>query len=147
MAITKIDGKDSLLLFLDLTYVSGSPSYDGVVCLTNVSYGVTNNAVDANSKCGPDKRPGTQDFPLDFEGQYNITPGVGELSGTDLYDAAKNQTTVAFKIAQATPAQGSPVIEGIGFISDFQTDSPEDAVVTFTGSIAVQGIPDQTVTP
>ncbi len=65
MAERKISGND-VLLFID---PAGGTTWELVICLTSQSLTRATSEIDAKSKCGPDKSPGSQEINVDFEGQ------------------------------------------------------------------------------
>ena len=142
MAERKVSGKD-VLLYIDPL---GGTSYDTVVCLTSQSFSSDTNVVDANSKCGPDQLPGTQNESIDFEGQQLIDPNTGKVSGADLYDLKQAQTTIGWKIAVASPTTGDVVKSGKGFISSISEDYGLEDPATFSGTITIKGLATQTIT-
>lgn len=142
MAERKISGSDMLLL-LDLT---GGTTYELVVCLTGQGFTLANNEIDAKSKCGPDKLPGTQDFAVSFDGQLILSPDALRLGFADLLQAALAKTTVGWKYGPMVPVSGDVVLSGTAFISKFDSTSGQDEPSTFTASLGIYGTPTVTVT-
>lgn len=112
MAEHKINGTD-WLLFMGLD----SNTYNTVVCLTSQTVSRTTAEIDAKSKCGPDKLPGTQDNGVSFEGQVMADPSTGRISTDDIDDYWRNKTTVYWKVGKAVPVLGDVTYYGTGFIS------------------------------
>lgn len=142
MAERKVVGTD-VLLFLDL---AGGTAYDLVVCLTNNTYNATVQEIDAKSKCGPDKLPGTVSFEASFEGQIIIDPAPDRVGIAALYTALTGKTTVGWKIGKVTPVTGDTTYTGTAFISKLDQSFGEDAPSTFSASLGIYGSPVQTVT-
>lgn len=134
MAEHKINGTD-WLLFMGLD----SNTYNTVVCLTSQTVSRTTAEIDAKSKCGPDKLPGTQDNGVSFEGQVMADPSTGRISTDDIDDYWRNKTTVYWKVGKAVPVLGDITYYGTGFISKLDEVGAQDAVVTFSGAIGVYG--------
>lgn len=139
----KISGS-TMLLFIDPT---GGTTYVPAICLTSQSFSLANNEIDAKTKCGPDKLPGTQDFNVDFEGQLILSPTGSSLGYMDLVTLALNKTTIGWKYGPAVPVEGDVVITGSGFLSKFDSTSGQDEPSTFSSSIGVYGSPVFTETP
>lgn len=135
MAEHKVNGTD-VLLFLS----TDGLTYNTVVCLTSETVSRTTNAIDAKSKCGPDKIPGTQDNSITFEGQIMADPSSGTISTDDIDDYWRNKTTVYFRVGKATPAIGDVTYSGTCFISKLDEVFAQDAVGTFSGELGIYGI-------
>lgn len=134
MAEHKVSGND-VLLFIGTNGVT----YNTVVCLTSNSVTRATNIIDAKSKCGPDKLPGTQDNEIAFEGQLMADPSGGRISIDDLDDYWRNITTIYWKMGKVTPLVGDITYSGTGFISKLDEVAAQDAPVTFSGSISPYG--------
>lgn len=139
MAEHKINGTD-VLLFIGLD----GNTYETVICLTSQSVTRTTNAIDAKSKCGPDKIPGTQDNGVTFEGQIMADPASGYTSTDELDDHWRNKTTVYWKVGKAVPITGDVTYYGTGFIAKLDETFAQDAVATFAGEIGVYGLISKT---
>jgi len=139
MAEHKINGTD-VLLFIGLD----GNTYETVVCLTSESVTRTTNEIDAKSKCGPDKLPGTQDNQVTFEGQVMADPDSGKTSTDELDDHWREKTTVYFKVGKAVPIVGDVTYYGTGFISKLNEVFAQDAVATFSGAISPYGLISKT---
>lgn len=139
----KISGS-TMLLFIDPL---GGTNYVPAICLTSQSFSLVNNEIDAKSKCGPDKLPGTQDFNVDFEGQLILSPTGSALGYFDLLTLALNKTTIGWKYGPAVPASGDVVLTGTGFLSKFDSTSGQDEASTFSSGIGVYGTPAIVETP
>ena len=134
MAEHKINGTD-VLLFVG----TDGLTYPTVVCLTSQTVSRTTNEIDAKSKCGPDKLPGTKDNGVSFEGQIMADPSAGRVSTDDLDDYWRNATTIYWKVGKAVPVTGDVTYSGTGFISKLDEVFAQDAVATFSGAIGVYG--------
>ena len=139
MAEHKINGTD-VLLFISLD----GNTYETVICLTSQSVTRTTNAIDAKSKCGPDKIPGTQDNGVTFEGQIMADPASGYTSTDELDDHWRNKTTIYWKVGKAVPITGDVTYYGTGFIAKLDETFAQDAVATFAGEIGVYGLISKT---
>ena len=116
-------------------------TYSTVVCLTAQAITRATNIIDAKTKCGPDKLPGTQEFGVTFEGQSMYDPAGGTLSIDDLDDWQKNKTTVHWRMGKVSPAIGDVTYFGTGFIAQLDESYAMDTPSTFSGSIGVYGTP------
>lgn len=134
MAEHKINGTD-WLLFVGLDGIT----YNTVICLTSQTVTRTTSEIDAKSKCGPDKLPGTQDNGVSFEGQVMADPTSGSISTDDLDDYWRNKTTIYWKVGKSVPVVGDVTYSGTGFISELTEVGAQDAVLTFSGAIGVYG--------
>lgn len=134
MAEHKVSGND-VLLFIGTDGIT----YNTVVCLTSNSVTRTTNIIDAKSKCGPDKLPGTQDNGVSFEGQLMADPSGGRTSVDELDDYWRNITTIYWKVGKAVPIVGDITYSGTGFISKLDETAAQDTPVTFSGEIGVYG--------
>lgn len=143
MAEHKISGND-VLLFIDASGTPPYTNYNLVVCLTSQTLTRTTNEIDAKSKCGPDKQPGTQDNGITFDGQIIYDPAAGRISDDDLDDAWRNKTTIGFKMGKAVPAIGDVTYFGTGFISKLDNTYGEDAPSLFSGAIGPYGLINKT---
>lgn len=143
MAERKINPKDTLL-FIDPL---GGTAYDTVVCLTGIEFGITNNEVDADSFCGPDKVPGTQEYSSSFDGLILADPDTGKISAAEIFELAKQRTVFSFKIAPAVPVEGDMVKTGLAFFSEYTETFSNDAVAAFTATLGIKGSVTQVVTP
>lgn len=135
MAEHKINGTD-VLLFLSRDGVT----YSTVVCLTSETVTRTTNEIDAKSKCGPDKLPGTQDNNISFEGQVMADPSTGRVSTDEIDDMWRDKTTVYYRVGKASPIIGDVTYSGTGFISALEEVFAQDAVATFTGTLSPYGL-------
>ena len=142
MAERKVSGVD-ILLFID---PAGGTTYSTVVCLTSQSVDLTTNQIDAKTKCGPDKLPGTQDQNVTFEGVTMIDPDALKISTASLFTLWKDQTTIGWKIGPATPVTDDIVYSGTGFIAALGMTWGMDESATFTGELGVIGDITQTIT-
>lgn len=143
MAERKINAK-TVLLFIDPL---GGTAYSTVVCVTNIDFGITNNEVDADSFCGPDKIPGTQEYSSSFDAQILLDPNTGKISADEIFTLAQNRTTFSFKISPAVPVAGDIVKTGQAFFSEYSENYSTDSVATFTATLGVKGAVTQTVEP
>jgi predicted secreted protein len=141
MAEARIGAENPMLLFID---TAGGTDYNTVVCLTQVTDGISVDETDTSSACGPNKSPGNVTISIGAEAYYLTDPDSGKVSGVDLYPIALAKTTVGFKIAQATPQVGSRIMEGQAFISSLDSTYAYDTDATFSLSLGVIGTPTVT---
>jgi len=134
MAERKISGND-VLLFIGTDGIT----YETVVCLTSQSITRATSEIEANTKCGPDKLPGTQTNAVSFEGQIMLDPDAGTTSTDQLDDYWRNKTNIYWKLGEVDPTIGSVTYYGTGFISSLDEVYAQDAPSTFSGSIAPSG--------
>ena len=139
MAERKISGND-ILLFLGTDGIT----YDTVVCLTSQAITRATSEIEANTKCGPDKLPGTQTNAITFEGQIMLDPDSGKISTDDLDDFWRNKTNIYWKLGEVSPTFGSVTYYGTGFIASLDETFAQDAPSTFSGSIAPSGLISKT---
>ena len=142
MAQHKISGNDYLLLISD----DGGTTYDTVVCLTSNSITRSTNTIDANTKCGPDKLPGTQSNGVTFEGQIMLDPSGSTVSLDVLEDSWSAIDTIYWKMAPVSPVTGDITYTGTGFISKLDEVFAQDAPGTFSDKIGVYGTITKAVT-
>lgn len=128
-----ISGRD-ILLMVDLT---GGTTYKTVICLTNNSLGITVEQIESITKCGSKKLPGNASYSVTFDGELMVEPGVGKTSAAELFVAAKNKTTVGFKVAPATPVAGDPVYTGTAFIASLEQTFDVGSPASFTGELGI----------
>ena len=139
MAEHKVSG-DDVFLFIG---TNGSV-YDSIVCLTSESVTRTTNIIDAKTKCGPDKLPGTQENGVTFEGQSMYDPSAGRASTDQLDDYWRNKVTIYWKVGKITPAIGDVTYLGTGFIAQLDETFAQDTPSTFSGAIGVYGLIQKT---
>ncbi len=139
MAQHKVSG-DDMLIFIG----TDGLNYETVICLTSQSITRTTTEIDAKTKCGPDKLPGTQENTIAFEGQSMYDPDATFTSIDQLVDYWMYKTNIFFKYGKAEPAEGDVVYFGEGFISQMNEDSAMDAPTTFSGAIGVSGLIQKT---
>jgi hypothetical protein len=132
MATHKLSGDDVILMISN-----DGVSYDTMVCLTSNGITRATNEIDAKTKCGPDKLPGTQEITVNFEGQ--IVYDSGDVSLEDLFTYWENKTTIYWKMGPASPQTGDITFSGSGFISALDDTYAMDSPGTFSGSIGVYG--------
>lgn len=142
MAERKVNGKD-ILLFID---PAGGTAYKYVVCLTSNSKKVTTSTIDAASKCGPDSSPGATTVTVDFAGQVVVGNDTTQrISEAQLWKLAVNGTQIGWKQGPAIPVDGDVIYSGKGFISDLGDTYDLTSGGTFTGTLAISGIPEQDI--
>jgi len=141
MAERKLSG-DDYLLFID---PAGGASYELIVCLTEQQFNRATTEIDAKSKCGPDKLPGTQTIELTFSGQVMLDPSGSTLSEADLHGLWSSSSTIGWKLGVASPTIGDVSYSGTGFISKLDSSYGMDNPATFSGSIGVYGTATQTI--
>ena len=142
MAEKKVSGND-MLLFID---PAGGTSYKLVICQTGGGLSRSTSVIDAKSKCGPDKSPGTQEVSITMEGQILTDPDTGEVSEADLHDLWANKTTVGWKYSKATTVTDDVTYSGTGFISKLDATYGQDNVATFNVELQPYGTVTKTVT-
>jgi predicted secreted protein len=143
MAARKMVGKDNVLLIDP----AGASTYKTVLCLTENSFKIANDIIDAKSKCGADKVPGAQSFEVSCSGFLHVASGATELDAGDLYTLASAQTTIGWKIGKATPVADDVAWSGTAFIANFDANFPLDGPATFSMTLGVYGTPTQNITP
>lgn len=126
--------------------VLNGTAYDLVMCLTNQSIGITNDEIDAATKCGPDTSIGKQKSNVSFEGEIIITPTVDTIGAAILWGLVQNKTLFSWKYGPATAVTGDIVRFASGYLSEYTESAPTDGNVTFSCKVAVSGTITQTVT-
>lgn len=140
----KVDA-NTQFLFID---PAGGTDYSSLVCLTSFKFPRKVNVINADSMCGPDKRPGQLDFgDITFDGQTFLIPDTGKISSVDLDALLVNKTTIGWKIAPAVTTPGSESWYGSGFISGLDNNYSLDKVGEFSGSLGVYGVPVHVIEP
>ena len=116
--------------------------YKEVVCSTELSYGVSNAEIEANSKCGPDKLPGQQSWTLSGGGYaLEDAAGTGTVSFREMRNWAADKTELAFYI---TDSYTSPTVigeEGDCTIGSLEWTGNADEAASFTFELLVSGTP------
>lgn len=144
MAERKLTAND-YLLFID---PAGGTSYKLIICQTDGGIDRTTSVIDAKSKCGPDKSPGTQDITITMSGQIMWDADTGEASEGDLHSLWANKTTVGWKWSKAgTLATDDVSYSGTGFISKLSAKFSQDNPGTFDLELSPYGTITQTITP
>lgn len=139
MATHKLSGDDVVLMI-----GTSAGSEDTIVCLTSNGITRATNEIDAKTKCGPDKLPGTQEITVNFEGQ--IVYDSADVSLEDLFTWWESKTTIYWKMGPASPVTGDITFSGSGFISALDDTYAMDSPGTFSGSIGVYGNMSMNVT-
>lgn len=121
-------------------------NYILIVCLLSNSLERTSAEIDASSKCGPATLAGTQTIKVPFEFQDILDTANGEISEDALHPLWENRTTVSWKYGKFTPAAGDVTYTGLGYITQLNTTSGKDAVVTTSAVLSVTGAATQTRT-
>lgn len=121
-------------------------NYYLVVCLTSNSLERTSNEIDAGSKCGPATIPGSQTIKIPFEFQDVLDANNGEISEEVLHPLWQNKTPISWKFGRLIPDEGDVTYTGTGYITQLNTTSGNDALVTTTASLSVNGDITQTRT-
>ena len=132
MAEHKISGNDMLLMLS-----TDGTTFSTIVCLTSNGITRATAEIDAKTKCGPDKLPGSQDVALSFEGQVMLDTANSSLE--DLYTYWSNKTTIFWKMGPVSPSTGDITWSGTGFISKLDDTYAQDAPGTFSGAIGIYG--------
>lgn len=140
MAERKVIGSDQLF-FID---PAGGTTYSLVVCLTSQSFSIVNNLIDAKSKCGADKLPGTQEFSAAFEGQVIMEAGTLRVGAFDLITLCLNKTTIGWKMGPASPVTGDVIKSGTAFLSKYDETAGQDDPATFSCELGIYGTPTVT---
>lgn len=143
MAARKMVGKDNVLLIDPV----GGVTYQTVLCLTENSFEIANDIIDAKTKCGADNIPGAQSFVVSCAGQLMVDGGATELDAAELYGLASAVTTIGWKIGKVTPASKDVSWAGTGFLANLKMSFPQDGPATFTCDLGIYGTPTITVTP
>ncbi len=111
-------------------------NYRLIVCLTSNSFDRTSNQIDASSKCGPATIPGAQTISVPFEFQDILDTDNGEISEDVLHPLWQNRTIVGWKFGKITPGEGDVTYTGLGYITQLNTTSPNDGIVTTSGILS-----------
>lgn len=138
MAEHKLNGTD-VLLFMSRDNIT----FNTVICTTSATFSGTTNIIDAKTKCGPDKLPGTQDFTLTAEGQVMEDPAGATISTDELDDYLKTKQTIYWRLGKATPAIGDETHSGTGFVAKLERVYAQDTPATFSLEIGIYGVPSK----
>lgn len=139
MAEHKLNGTDVLLMIS-----RDNITFNNVICTTSAEFTGQTNIIDAKTKCGPDKLPGTQDYSLTAEGQIMEDPATGTISTDELDDFQKTKQTIYWKLGKAVPAIGDETHYGTGFVANLTRTYAQDAPATFSVEIGIYGVPSKT---
>lgn len=121
-------------------------NYTLLVCLLSNALERTSAEIDASSKCGPATLPGTQTIKIPFELQNMLDTANGEISEYNLHSLWENRTVVTWKFGKLIPAAGDETYTGSGYITQLNTTSAKDGVVTTSVVLSVTGNATQTRT-
>lgn len=121
-------------------------NYTLIVCLLSNSLERTSSEIDASSKCGPATLAGTQTIKVPFEFQDILDTANGEISEEALHPLWEDRTLITWKFGKMTPGEGDVTYTGSGYITQLNTTSGKDAVVTTSGVLSVSGSITQTRT-
>jgi len=135
-------GKDYVLA-ID---VFAGTNWDLIVCLLSNGLERTSNEIEAGSKCGPATIPGTLTAKVPFEFQDVLDAANDEISEEVLHPLWQNKTYISWKFGKITPAAGDVTYTGFGYITQLNTTSPNDGLVSTTATLAVSGNMVQTRT-
>lgn len=142
MAYRKVTGSD-ILFSIDL---AGGTAYSLVMCLTGQTLAITNNIIDAATKCGPDSRAGKQDQNLSIEGQMILSPDSLQMGIAAMFTASQAKTEFSWTMGPATPVTGDVTYTGRGFFGELSQSFPDADNATFSATIGIVGTIVQTVT-
>lgn len=117
----------------------GGSNYHLVVCLTSNSLERTSNEIDASSKCGPATLPGAQTIKVPFEFQDVLNLTTTEISEGDLHPLWANKTQFTWKFGRFVPLPDDISYYGAGYLTQLNTVAANNAVVTTTATISVNG--------
>lgn len=137
-----ISGND-ILLQID---PAGGTNYILLVCLNSNSLESTTSVIDAGSKCGPNKLPGTLDNKANLEIIDVLDTSNGEISSDVLFTLQQAKTIVSWKHGKVVPAAGDVTYTGTGFIAGWNNNASKDAAVTTTCTLEITGNITQTRT-
>lgn len=116
--------------------------FDLVACLTNTGFAGTTDGIDTSSMCSgifKDSIAGQVGWTMSGAGEsINITGTDGRVSHNTLAEMWKNRTVAWWAIYDAAL---SSVRYGLGYISAYNDDNPNNAVKTFTITIQGKGEP------
>lgn len=142
MANIPVNGK-RWVFGIDLT--NEGVNYDTIVCLTNNTYERTASVIDANSKCGTFKLIGPKDRTITLDGNVIFNPDADNVSEGVLNDAFENDTPFAWFFGPETPLPGEDTYTGTdALISALTMTAPNDGVLTFNGTVQINGVPVRT---
>lgn len=140
-------------------FIKTGVAYIVLVCQTDLTFDRSRDAIDANSKCGPDQIPSNNPT-YEISGTAQILLGdddAAEIPDTPLNKGSealldqlmRNKTTFDWKIGplEGNPVPGDVVYEGSGFLSNLSTAWPNEDASTFDFTIAVRGEYTQTIEP
>lgn len=126
-----------------------------LVCQTDLTFDRSRDAVDANSKCGPDQIPsnnptyeisGTAQILLSDDDNPEFDNKASEALADQLF---RDKTNFDWKIGPLSGmvVPGDTIYEGTGFLSSLSTSYPNEDAATFDFTITVRGEYTQTIEP
>lgn len=137
MAVTTVQGSS---VPFAISTDSGS-TYRTLVC--NKAWGFTGDTTvnEDESDCGRHVGLGSVKSSFSIEGLYNTTPTSSEISGEELLSLWANKTQFAIKVQY--PTSGSPggdlYIQGNAYLTNYQVNKATNSLISFTGTILVDG--------
>lgn len=140
MAETPYEGKK----YVFLIDPANGTNYGLIVCLTDNSFNLTANVIDASSKCGTYKFNGVKDRTIEITGNMIMTPDSGHYSEADLHTLFENDTPFGWLFGPETPEAGDTYYTGVdAIISNLGISAPNEGAVTFTATVQLNGVPVQ----
>lgn len=136
-------------------FIKTGISFIVLVCQTDLTFDRSRDAIDANSKCGPDQIPSNNPT-YEISGTAQILLGDTDdaefnSKGSEalLDQLMRNKTTFDWKIGplSGVAVPGDVVYEGEGFLSNISTSFPNEDASTFDFTISVRGEYTQTIEP
>lgn len=126
-----------------------------LVCQTDLTFDRSRDAIDANSKCGPDQIPsnnptyeisGTAQI---FLGDTDDAEFDGKASEALMDQLLRSKATFDWKIGplSGVPVPGDVTYTGTGFLSNLSSSFPNEDASTFDFTISVRGEYTQEIEP
>lgn len=118
------------------TGTEGAPVWKLMACLSSNGLDGQTAEMNGDSKCGIDRAAGDTTFTASFEGFYEKTPTVNQVSGQDLIDVfqSKEQKQWEMRNADSTYYRGFTA-----YISTYSEDLPYNEFATFSGELNISG--------
>jgi len=118
-------------------YIGGSPTKLGNTRSTSISFTQnTDDATSADSAGWEEHIRTSRSVTINFEGLFTFDDSLNPI---DLIDEIIARTAVSWQFS--TQVSGDIEYTGTGTLTNVTIDSPAEAIVTYSGSILVNGLP------
>lgn len=135
MALTKIEGK---LVDVQISTNLVTPAWKKIVCSTDAGLDGSVDTTTVNTKCGVLKARGNVGWTFTGSGMVNQTPGVNEISATEVATLFQDGTAILVKLAHVT-TESIFYRSGQGTISAYSESAGVEDNVGYDFTIEIDG--------